>query len=182
MLRVITGIAKNTPLKTPYVEGYRGVQEIAKGAIFSIIGEEIKDSICLDLYAGSGNLGIEALSRGAKWCDFVDLNKSSVKCILDNLKKCKFENYEVFNKDSVKYVANTDKIYNYVFLDPFYDDTNHIFLMQNIEEILNPEKNMVIFLHGDKLDVEKVISKTNLKIIDERKYGKSFASFLKKVI
>ena len=105
-IRVTSGTAKNTKLNTPQTEGFRAVQDIVKQSVFSILGDNVNDAVCLDLYAGSGSLGIEALSRGAKWCDFVDKDHEAKKVILENLARCKFENnYEVFNKNSVKFAA-----------------------------------------------------------------------------
>jgi len=80
-IRIITGTAKNRKLKAPNIEDFRAVQEIAKSSLFSILGEKIKNAVCLDLFSGSGNLGIEALSRGAKRCDFVDENPKCASVI-----------------------------------------------------------------------------------------------------
>lgn len=178
MIRIITGKAKNIKLKTPEIPEFRSVQEVAKGSAFSIIGEKVEKAVCLDLFSGSGNLGLEALSRGATFCDFVDENKTSIKAIEENIKKCKFEsNYEVHLKDSVKYAANTEKKYDLIFLDPFYNDTAHVFLMQNLEEILNDD-GLIVFFHGDNLEISKVIKNTDLKVVDERRFGKSFFTIL----
>lgn len=174
MLRIITGTAKNKKLDVPSIINYRGVQDVAKGALFSIIGDKVLNTTCLDLYAGSGTLGLEALSRGAHWCDFVDNHKTAVQVIENNLKKCDFvEKAELFFKDAVKFAVNADKRYNLIFVDPYYDDLNHIFLMQNLEEILL-ERGIITFFHGEQLNVDKIISKTKLKIINTRRFGKSF--------
>ncbi len=178
MIRITSGTAKNKKLIVPDVPGIRAVQEVVKLAIFSILGEKVDDAMVLDLFAGSGNLGLEALSRGAQWCDFVDDNYNARQAITKNIKSCGFEDKsEVFFSDAVKYVANTDKKYTIIFADPFYDDLSHKFLMKNLEEILNPG-GTIIFLHGDKLKIEKLTEGTNLKIIDERKYGKSILNFI----
>ncbi len=180
MIRITTGKAKNKKLAAPKLPGYRSVQEIAKNALFSIIGNKVKGSLCLDLFAGSGNLGLEALSREARWCDFVDQNKISTKTISDNIKKCDFlELAEVHLKDAVKFAANTEKSYDLIFVDPFYEDTSQIFLMQNLEEILN-EDGLITFFHGRNLDIKKVIKKTNLEVVDTRRFGKSYFSTIKK--
>lgn len=180
-LRVITGEAKNKRLVAPNVEGFRAVQEVAKGSLFSIIGSDIHDSYCLDLFSGSGNLGIEALSRGAAHVDFVDDNYNSIGSIKSNLENCKFEEsrYTIHRNEAVKFAGNTEKSYDFIFLDPFYDDTSHIFLMQMIEQVLKPE-GVVAFFHGSNLDMQKMISKTQLKIQDERKFGSSLLTILTK--
>lgn len=178
MIRVITGLAKNKKLKIPDVEGYRAVQEIAKGALFSIIGNNIEHANCLDLFAGSGNVGIEALSRGAGHCDFVDENPKAVRIIQENIDKCGFTQIAtVILRDAVKYVANTDKKYDFIFADPFYADTHHVFLMKNLEEILN-KNGLIAFFHGVDLNMDKLIKDTQLKAVDTRKFGKSFFTLL----
>ena len=196
-IRVTSGTAKNTKLNTPQTEGFRAVQDIVKQSIFSILGDKVENAVCLDLYAGSGSLGIEALSRGAKWCDFVDKDHEAKKVILENLARCKFENnYEVFNKNSVKFAEKIAgksknemnvkereaknepaKKYDLVFLDPFYENTSHKHLIKLLESIL-VDGGFTIFLHGEKLDMKKLLTDTKLKIITQRKFGKSYFDIL----
>jgi 16S rRNA (guanine(966)-N(2))-methyltransferase RsmD len=179
MIRIITGSAKNKRLKTPKIPDFHSVQEVAKGAVFSIIGDEkVQGAQCLDLYAGSGNLGLEALSRGAAWCDFVDEHKEAKKVITENINDCRFGHKAEFHfKDAVKYVSNTEKVYDIIFVDPFYKDTAHVFLMENLEEILNPQ-GMIVFFHGENLDIKKTIAKTKLHVTDERKFGQSIFTII----
>jgi len=178
-IRITTGTAKNKRLKAPDIEGFRAVQEVAKSSVFSILGEKILGAVCLDLFAGSGNMGLEALSRGAEWCDFVDENYFSSKAIEENVVNCGFlEKSEVIRKESAKYVVNTEKTYDIVFLDPFYDDTTHKFLVSNLKHILN-EGGVVVFFHGENLDMNTLTEDSGLNIMEERKFGKSFFTILK---
>ncbi len=180
MIRITTGSAKNIKLKTPSIPGFRSVQEVAKGSLFSIIGDGVRGASCLDLFAGSGNLGLEALSREAAWCDFVDNHKEAEKTILDNLASCNFLDKAEFHfRDAVKFVANTEKKYDLIFADPFYQTTSHTFLMKNLEEILGPN-GLIAFFHSDNLKMEKLIKDTSLEVIDERRFGKSYFTILKK--
>lgn len=177
-IRVTTGKCKGKKLKAPNIEGFRAVQDIAKQSIFSIIGEKIEEAVCLDLFAGSGNMGIEALSRGAKWCDFVDENYFSIEAINANLRSCGLEEQaEIIKKEAVKYTANTEKTYDLVFMDPFYKDTSHVFLMKTLENILN-KGGIIVFFHGDNVETENLIKGTNLEVIDTRRFGKSFFDIL----
>jgi 16S rRNA (guanine966-N2)-methyltransferase len=180
MIRVSGGTAKNKKLIPPDIEDFRAVQEIAKQAAFSIIGDKIKDAVCLDLYSGSGNLGIEALSRGAKRCDFVDENYEAYGVISENVKRSGFiEKAGFFKKDAVKFVANTAQKYDIIFADPFYDTTAHVFLMKNIAKILN-DGGIIVFFHGKNLDFPSLIKDTGLKIITERQFGGSLFEILTK--
>jgi len=177
-IRITTGIVKNKKLKTPDIENFRAVQEIAKSSVFSIIGDKVVGSVCLDLFAGSGNMGLEALSRGARWCDFVDENPVSVKTIEENIINCGFtEKSEVFRKKSSKYVVKTNKKYDLIFSDPFYTDTSQKYLISNLKKILN-ENGVIVFFHGENLDMEELVKGTDLKIIEERAFGKSFFTLM----
>ena len=177
-LRVSSGTVKNKKLKIPEIEDFRAVQEIAKSAVFSILGDRVDGAVCLDIFAGSGNMGIEALSRGAKWCDFVDNNGTSVEVIKENIINCGFlEKSEVFRKDSVKYISKTEKKYDIIFADPFYKDTAQKHLISNIKNILSGG-GLVIFFHGDNLNLQEMVKGTDLSIVDERKFGNSFFTIL----
>jgi 16S rRNA (guanine966-N2)-methyltransferase len=180
VIRIITGSAKNKRLSAPDIEGYRAVQEIAKGAVFSIIGDKIQGATCLDLYAGSGNMGIEALSRGASWCDFVDENPIAVQTIEQNLFNCGFiDNFSVTRKDCVKYCVNTDTQYDIIFADPFYSDQNHTYLMKQLEKLLKKD-GLITFFHDKTFDMNNLILNTDFNIVTTRFFGKSAVSFSKK--
>ncbi len=178
MVRITTGKAKNKKLESPEIPGYQGVKEKVKMAIFAILEDHVKEATCLDLFAGSGNLGIEALSRGADYCDFVDKNWEAVKTIQKNLKETEFlENSDVHQQESVKFVSDAPSKYDIIFMDPFYKDVKHKYLMELLPEILNP-KGVVVFLHGEDLNIKSVLQNSNLNVVDSRKYGKTFVEFM----
>jgi 16S rRNA (guanine(966)-N(2))-methyltransferase RsmD len=85
-MRVISGSAKGRRLRSVPGEGTRPITDRVKESLFNIIGPDIQDATFLDLFAGTGSVGIEALSRGAKAALFIDLDKSAIKTIRDNLK------------------------------------------------------------------------------------------------
>ena len=177
-IRITTGSAKNKRIKAPAIEGFRAVQEVAKSSVFSILGDKVLGATCLDLFSGSGNMGLEALSRGAGWCDFVDDNYFSCEVIKENIINCGFlEKAEVIRKEAAKYVVNTEKTYDIIFLDPFYQDTAHKFLVSNLKNILN-EEGIIVFFHGENLDLKTLVEGSGLNIMEERKFGKSFYTIL----
>ena len=177
-IRIITGSVKNKKLKAPHIEGFRAVQEIAKASLFSMLGEKITNAVCLDLFAGSGNLGLEALSRGASWCDFVDENPESIKAIEENVVRCGFlERSTVIRKDAGKYVANTDRNYDVILLDPWYKNTSHKHLTSNLGNILK-KNGIVAFFHGEELKIEKLIQGVAFSVWKKRKFGKSMVTLL----
>lgn len=179
-LRVSAGSLKNKRLTAPQIEGFRAVQEIAKQSVFSMLNESIEGSSCLDLFAGSGNLGIEALSRGAATCTFVDDNYYSIGAITENIRKCALtEQATIVKSDAVKFVANTEQEFDIIFVDPFYEDTSHVFLLKNLATIVSQD-SVIVFFHGENLDLMPLIKETNLVIADERKFGKSLFTLLKR--
>jgi len=110
-MRVITGIARGHKLAAPEGLDTRPTSDKVKEGVFSSIQFEIEDAYVLDLFAGSGQMGIEALSRGAAHAVFVDSSAKAVKCVNDNLKGTKLDKLaEVITRDS----------YDYIRLDPPY--------------------------------------------------------------
>lgn len=120
-MRVITGSARGRRLITLEGEDVRPTTDKVKEALFSIIQFEIEGRKVLDLFAGSGQLGIEALSRGAKSAVFVDLSRQAVEVIKQNLENTGFsKNAVVLNTDSIAFAATRAEKYDIAFLDPPY--------------------------------------------------------------
>lgn len=120
-MRVITGTAKGRRLTTLEGEDIRPTSDKVKGAVFNSIQFDIEGRAVLDLFAGSGSLGIEALSRGAKKAVFVDLSRDAVRVVNENLEHCRLkENATVFNGDSLSYLKTTREKFDIVFIDPPY--------------------------------------------------------------
>lgn len=121
MMRVITGIARGRRLETlPGEDVTRPTTESVKEALFSMIQFELEDKKVLDLFAGSGQLGIEALSRGARHCTFVEINRQAYKVAEDNLSHCKLDgNARLVLSDAVSFLMRKDN-FDIAFLDPPY--------------------------------------------------------------
>lgn len=120
-MRVITGTARGRRLITLEGEDVRPTTDRVKEALFSIIQFETEGRKVLDLFAGSGQLGIEALSRGAKSAVFVDLSKKSVEVVKQNLESTGLgKNAIVLNTDSIAFAASRADRYDVAFLDPPY--------------------------------------------------------------
>ncbi|MBE6772122.1 MAG: 16S rRNA (guanine(966)-N(2))-methyltransferase RsmD [Ruminococcaceae bacterium] len=121
-MRVITGTARGTTLRTLEGNDVRPTTDKVKEAIFSAFQFEIEDRRILDLFAGSGQLGIEALSRGAKNAVFVDADKNAIKIIKENLVKTKLDSLAtVAQTDSIAFLSMTDRVFDIAFLDPPYE-------------------------------------------------------------
>jgi len=125
-MRVIAGEAKGHEIKVPNKSSIRPTTGLVRGAIFSILESMIDDwSLALDLYAGTGALGIEALSRGTEWVDFVEQNSRHCSTIEVNLRHTGFiDRSRVYCSSAAKAIASLDKRYNVVFIDPPYLDVD----------------------------------------------------------
>lgn len=120
-MRVITGKARGVQLKTPEGMLTRPTTDRVKEALFSIINFDIPGAKVLDLFGGTGQLGIEALSRGAKSAVFVDAREEACKLIRENLKRTKLEqDAKVVRSDYLDYLERCREKFSVIFLDPPY--------------------------------------------------------------
>lgn len=120
-MRVISGTAKGRKLKEPAGFQIRPTSDKVKESVFNMIQFDLPGKRVLDLFAGTGQMGIEALSRGAGSSVFVDSNPAAVKLIYENLKLCGFmELASVHTRDAIRFLEG-DETYDIVFLDPPYD-------------------------------------------------------------
>ena len=118
-MRVITGTARGRRLATPANNDIRPTTDNVKESIFNIIQFDIEGRRVLDLFAGTGQLGIECLSRGAESAVFVDQSREAVKLVRDNLKTCNL-NGTVIQMDSLSFLKSCGK-FDLIFIDPPYD-------------------------------------------------------------
>lgn len=135
-MRVITGSARGAKLKTLEGLATRPTSDRVKEAIFNIIQFDIQGRRVLDLFGGSGQLAIEALSRGADYAVIVDQSAEAVKVIKDNLKKTKFDQQaSVFQMDYLRYLSTAREKFDLIFLDPPYAEKSLENALQKISEI-----------------------------------------------
>ena len=132
-MRVITGKARGIQLKTPEGMLTRPTADRVKEALFSIINFDIPGARVLDLFGGTGQLGIEALSRGAVAATFIDDREESCRLIRENLKRTKLEqNAKVIRSDYMDYLNRCREQYDIIFLDPPYAE---VFLENSLKRI-----------------------------------------------
>ncbi|MEN6462749.1 MAG: 16S rRNA (guanine(966)-N(2))-methyltransferase RsmD [Syntrophomonas sp.] len=121
-MRVIAGQAKGKRLKAPPGMNTRPVTDMIKEALFNVLGDKVRNSLFLDLFAGSGSVGIEALSRGAQQVVFIDNNASAVGIIKDNISNCGFnEGFAVYRNDVFKALTLLDQRetkFDLIYVDP----------------------------------------------------------------
>ena len=132
-MRVITGTARGVQLKTPEGLTTRPTSDRVKEALFSIIHFEIPGARVLDLFGGTGQLGIEALSRGAASAVFVDAGEPACRLIRENLKRTRFEREgKVVKSDYLAYLASCREQFDIILLDPPYAE---VFLENALKKI-----------------------------------------------
>lgn len=137
-MRVITGLARGRRLETLPGEVTRPTSEKVKESLFSAIQFDIEGRRVLDLFAGSGQLGIEALSRGASGCVFVDKNTDAVKVIRQNLQNTGlFAKAQVLGTDAMTYLTRPGDRFDLVFLDPPYAADLLLPALQKVEPLVN---------------------------------------------
>ena len=132
-MRVITGKARGVVLKTPEGMETRPTSDRVKEALFSIINFDIPNSVVLDLFGGTGQLGIEALSRGAKSAVFVDAGDPACKLIKENLRRTKLEGQgKVVRSEYLQYLRTCHDKFDIIFLDPPYAE---VFLENSLKKL-----------------------------------------------
>lgn len=179
-MRVITGSARGVQLKTPDGMQTRPTADRVKEALFSIIQFEVEGRTALDLFAGTGQLGIEALSRGAKRAVFVDARKDAAALVRENLKRAKCaERAEIVQSDYMEFLSHCRQTFDLIFLDPPYAE---IFL----ENALRKISEIDILSDGGIIICERPAEKVNpgrfpgLTASRDYRYGKTFLSFYRK--
>ena len=144
-MRVITGKARGVQLKTPDGMLTRPTSDRVKEALFSIIHFEIPGAKVLDLFGGTGQLGIEALSRGAARAVFVDAQENACKLIRENLKRAKMEREGlVVRGDYLQYLERCREKFDIILLDPPYAEVFLENALKKITEIDILESNGII--------------------------------------
>lgn len=171
-MRVITGSARGKRLKTLEGEDVRPTTDKVKEAIFSIIQFDLPEAKVLDLFAGSGQLGIEALSRGAKSCVFVDKNRQAINIIKENVESCGFSDFSrILNADSADYLKNCPD-FDIALLDPPYSNGILNDILPLLEKRIS-DGGTVVCEHEGGLSLPEEFGK--LKKAREYSYGKHVA-------
>ena len=182
-MRIISGKAKGTKLYTLQGDNTRPTLDRVKESIFNIIQSQIPEATVLDLFAGSGAIGLEMLSRGAKKAILCDKSKEAIGIIKKNIQKTHMEEkVELYNIDFKECIEKVSKEkFDIIYIDPPYE-TN--FIEKSLEKIIEKniiqENGIIILETDDEKRIKKEIEKINVEIIDERKYGRANIIFLSK--
>lgn len=182
-MRVISGVARGTKLNTIDELTTRPTLDRVKEAIFNIVQNQIEDAIILDLFSGSGAIGIEFLSRGCKKAYLCDLSKKAVNIIKQNLEKTRLnENAVVYNTDYKKCLKqlSEDKVkFDIIYIDPPYKENIAVNAVECILSLgLLKEKGLIIIETDEKDRDIQGLEKLDIQIKDCRKYGRANLIFL----
>lgn len=180
-LRVISGEAKGHILKVPQNTGTRPATDLVRGAIFSMLENLTDDwSRVLDLFSGSGAMGIEALSRGAGWADFVDRQERCCAIIKQNLEKTRLaDRAHVYCTSVERALSFLDNKYDIVIMDPPYADATIGGIITRLADSkLIGSHTIVVVTHSPRLKLEPDYA--SLTLIKERRHGDSVIALYKK--
>lgn len=182
-MRVISGRLRGKRLTSLEGENTRPTLDRIKEAVFNIIQFRMQDSKILDLFAGSGGLGIEALSRGANEAIFSDNSIEAIKIINKNIEDTKLANQAtVINKDyllTLRKLKQEDYRFDIIFIDPPYKSDFAIKSVLEITRLDLLEEDGIIIVETDNGEVqEQVLKIRNIKVQDIRKYGRVLVIFI----
>lgn len=150
-VRITSGEWKNRNLEVPDIDGLRPTSERVRETLFNWLMPSIHKSVCLDLFAGSGSLGFEALSRGAKHCTFVEKSKFAYSQIKTTRTSLNALNSEVHNCDAIDFLSSVhNHNFNLVFLDPPFSDDYLISSIESIHEYQLVSSGGYIYIEFNK--------------------------------
>jgi 16S rRNA (guanine966-N2)-methyltransferase len=174
VVRVVSGIKKGLHLKAVPGTSTRPTTDKVKESIFNIIGPYFDGGVGLDLFGGSGGLGIEALSRGIDKMIFVDRDQKAIQTIKGNLETCRLQDQaEVYRNDAVRAlraIVKRDIKFDVIFLDPPYKQQKLTELIEEISEHqLLTSDGVIIAEHDSEVLLEKSIG--NFELVRHEEYG-----------
>lgn len=178
-IRVIAGSAKGRKLKLVPGNSTRPVMDRVKEALFSILGRDVEESVWLDLFAGTGSVGIEALSRGARLAIFVEIDRMAVQTIQENLAHTKLADRAVIRRADVFQLLKKPPAQpvNYIYVAPPQYKSLWLQTLQALDTNsawIPPETTVIVQLDPSE---KKPVMFAHLEAYDERRYGKTLLWF-----
>lgn len=181
-MRVIAGTARSLPLKTPTGEGTRPTTDRIKETLFNMLQPYMGGCVFLDLFSGSGGIGIEAISRGGRKSYFIENSTEAIKCIQDNLKFTKFEEKAVVLKQDVISGLNSvfEKEVDVVFMDPPYGQDLERITLEKLAGMKYITEDTVIIVEA-ALDTDfSYVDGLGFEITKEKKYKTNKHMFMQR--
>jgi 16S rRNA (guanine(966)-N(2))-methyltransferase RsmD len=186
-MRVVTGEAKGRKLKSPKTAGTRPIIDRVKTALFDILSTRVEEARFLDLFAGTGGVGIEALSRGAAHATFIEMNYSVLKLVRENLKITGLgDRAETIGADAFKFLqahaTSTDKqerAYDIIYVAPpqYHEMAARALALLDMSPLLAPGGLVIVQIHPKERPGVAAVPLARLTLSDERKYGSTLLMF-----
>lgn len=173
-MRVIAGKARRTLLKTPEGLETRPTTDRTKETLFNILQGDLADSNFLDLFSGSGAIGIEALSRGASFAVFSDTSKSAIDCIRANVKATHMEEQtQIYQKDAIstiKTLETAGKVFQVIFMDPPYNCDHEKVILQMLEHSNIIDEDTIIVVEASLATKFDYLEESRFRVYREKEY------------
>lgn len=176
-MRIIAGKAKGHVIKSPKGVSLRPTSELTRGALFSILESMTTDWSCvLDIYAGTGSLGLEALSRGAEWADFVEQSPRCCATIKENLARMGMAaQANVYNSSAIKAISFLTGKYSIVVMGPPYRESGVIETLERLAiSCLVGAGSTIAVEHSYRLPLSSIYG--NMQLVKERRHGETCIS------
>lgn len=182
-MRVVAGERKGMPLKAITGTTTRPTTDKVKESIFNMIGPFFEGGLAVDLFAGSGGLGIEALSRGVERAIFVEKDSKAYSVLQENISKCRYEEYvETFRVDAVRAVKallKRDIVIDYLFMDPPYHKKEYYDLVQTLVEGEKLANTAIIMCEHEK-GIELPAQYGSYQCLRQETYGSTIISIYRR--
>ena len=183
-MRIIGGLARGTKLYTLEGLDTRPTLDRVRESLFNIMQDNIKDSVVLDLFAGSGAIALESISRGAKKAVLCDKNKKAIEIINKNVQKLRIQDkVKIAFTDYENFLNTSNEKFDFIYIDPPYN-TNFISTSIKIinDRNLISKDGIIVAETDEEQRIKKEIAdlQINIKIYDTRKYGRARLMFMRK--
>lgn len=183
-MRVIAGSARSVPLITPKGLETRPTSDQIKETLFNMLQGYVEGSRFLDLYAGSGQIGVEALSRGAEFAAFVEKSDEAVKCIKSNVTKTKFSDKSLVLKmevlSGIRTLELEKKQFDIIFIDPPYNQGLEKGILTALTASNILDEDVIIIVEANKNTDFSYVDELSLKIVKDKLYKNNRHLFLRK--
>ena len=190
-MRVVTGEAKGRKLKGPKTPGTRPIIDRVKTALFDILSTRVEDAHFLDLFAGVGSVGIEALSRGAASATFIEMNYSALKLVRENLKITGLgDRAETLHTDAFKFLQSyglvnqalskgQEREYDIIYVAPpqYHEMAARALHLLDYSRLVPNTGMVIVQIHPKERSVVMAVPLTRLVLIDQRRYGSTLLLF-----
>ncbi len=176
-MRVVGGKARGMRLLSVPGEGTRPITDRVKTALFGVLGERVQGARVLDLFAGTGSVGIEALSRGAARVVFVDRSPKALRVLRENLRRTRLEEgAEVVLDDAFRYLSRTEEPFDLIYVAPpqYRGLWKEALLALEGSSALAPGSEVIVQIHPKEFED---LNLARLRLVDQRKYGSTLLCF-----